>query len=112
MEKMNKVLDSFMNEENNNINEYFHFKIKERLENREDYLEIKNQINEIYKKYPEIQSFIEDGVPTNFDKEKTKCFYSLYGLLDRIHILELKEVFKLGAKEAYIFFEEQDMLNI
>lgn len=28
MEKMNKVLDSFMNEENNNFNEFFHYKSK------------------------------------------------------------------------------------
>lgn len=41
MEKMNKVLDSFMNEENNNFNEFFHYKSKDILEKREDYLEIK-----------------------------------------------------------------------
>ena len=50
MEKMNKVLDSFMNEENNNFNEFFRYKSKELLENREDYLEIKKDIKVIYKK--------------------------------------------------------------
>lgn len=112
MGKMNKVLDSFMNEENNNFNEFFRYKSKELLENREDYLEIKKDIKVIYKKYPEIQSFIEDELPMNFDEKTTEAFYDLIRLHGRIHILELREAFKMGAKEAYIFFEEQNMLNI
>ena len=94
MGKMNKVLDSFMNEENNNFNEFFRYKSKELLENREDYLEIK------------------DELPMNFDEKTTEAFYDLIRLHGRIHILELREAFKMGAKEAYIFFEEQNMLNI
>ena len=112
MGKMNKVLDSFMNEENNNFNEFFHYKSKKILEKREDYIEIKNGINEIYKKYPQLQGFYEDEIPMNFDKETMKAFYDLLRYNDRIQILELREAFKMGAKEAYIFFEEQDMLNI
>lgn len=112
MEKMNKVLDSFMNEENNNFNEFFHYKSKDILEKREDCLEIKKSINAIYKEYPQIQSFYEDEKPMNFNEKTTEAFYDLISLHDRIHILELREAFKMGAKEAYIFFEEQNMLNI
>ena len=112
MEKMNKVLDSFMNEENNNFNEFFHYKSKEILEKREDYLEIKKEKNKIYEKYPQLQEFIEDEIPMNFDEKTTEAFYDLIRLHGRIHILELREAFKMGAKEAYIFFEEQNMLNI
>ena len=48
----------------------------------------------------------------NFNEKTTEAFYDLISLHDRIHILELREAFKMGAKEAYIFFEEQNMLNI
>ena len=37
---------------------------------------------------------------------------AVYSLYDKLQIIELLEAFKLGAKEAYIFFEEQGMLNI
>lgn len=48
----------------------------------------------------------------NFGHEEVEKFYQLISIYEKIHLLELKEAFKLGAKEAYIFFEEQDMLNI
>lgn len=48
----------------------------------------------------------------NFEKNETEEFYQLISIYEEMKILELKEIFKLGAKEAYIFFEEQNMLNI
>ena len=112
MGKMNKVLDSFMNEENNHFNEFFQKRIMKKLEKREDYLKIKADINAYYNKYPKLQEFIEDEIPMNFDHNTTEACYRVISLFNQIHLLEIREAFKLGAKEAYIFFEEQDMLNI
>ncbi len=48
----------------------------------------------------------------NFGQKETEAFYQIVSISEEMRSLEMKEVFKLGAKEAYIFFEEQDMLNI
>ncbi len=109
---MEKVLDSFMNEEQNMFTEFFHKKTKNKLVNREDYLQLISEKNKIYEESPSIREFIEDEIPMNFGHEEVEKFYQLISIYEKIHLLELKEAFKLGAKEVYIFFEEQDMLNI
>lgn len=109
---MDKVLDSFMNDTNNLFSELIGKRIKKNLYNREDFLELKTKRNKIYEEFPGIRNFIEDGEPMNFEKKETEAFYQLVTISEAMKTLEIKEVFKLGAKEAYIFFEEQDMLNI
>ena len=66
----------------------------------------------LYEKYPKLREFIEDEKPTSFNVEETDAFCEWLGLYDSLKIIELLEAFKLGGKEAYIFFEEQGMLNI
>lgn len=109
---MDKVLNSFMNEHKFVFNEYFNKHIKEKLTNREDYKEIIDKIHAVYDKYPNVREFIEDEKPMNFGQEETDAFIELFNLYDSLKIIELLEAFKLGGKEAYIFFEEQGMLNI
>lgn len=109
---MQKVLDSFINEHKDTFNEYFSFNVKNKIQDREDYKEIMDNIHAIYDKYPNLREFIEDEIPMNFGVEETDAFIEVYSLYDKLQIIELLEAFKLGAKEAYIFFEEQGMLNI
>ena len=109
---MDKVLNSFINEHKDAFNEFFNYHVKDKLSNREDYKEIWNKIHAIYDKYPKLQEFIEDEIPMNFGQAETDAFIELYNLYDSLKIIELLEAFKLGGKEAYIFFEEQGMLNI
>ncbi len=109
---MDKVLNSFMNEHKFVFNEYFNKHIKEKLTNREDYKEIIDKIHAVYDKYPNVREFIEDEKPMNFGQEETDAFIEVFNLYDSLKIIELLEAFKLGGKEAYIFFEEQGMLNI
>lgn len=109
---MEKVLDSFINEHRDMFNEYFNHHVKNKIYNREDYKEIRDKIRKIYDKYPKLREFIEDEIPTSFNQEETDAFSNVYCLLEQLHIIELLEAFKLGGKEAYIFFKEQDMLNI
>ena len=98
---MDKVLDSFMNETNNLFSEFIGKRIRKNLER-----------NKIYEKFPGIRNFIEDGEPMNFGQKEADAFYEIVSISEEMRNLETREVFKLGAKEAYIFFEEQDMLNI
>lgn len=109
---MDKVLNSFINEYKHTFNEFFNFRVKNKIKDREDYKGIMDKIHSIYDKYPSIREFIEDSVPTTFSQEETEAFYEVYSLFEELHIIELLEAFKLGGREAYIFFEEQGMLNI
>ena len=109
---MDKVLNSFINEHKDAFNEHFNYYVKDKLLNREDYKEITNKIHNLYEKYPNLREFIEDEKPTSFNVEETDAFCEWLGLYDSLKIIELLEAFKLGGKEAYIFFEEQGMLNI
>lgn len=109
---MEKVMNSFINEHKDAFNEHFNFYVKDKLSNREDCKGIMDKIQALYEKYPNLREFIEDEKPTSFNVEETDAFCELLGLYDSLKIIELLEAFKLGGKEAYIFFEEQGMLNI
>lgn len=109
---MEKVMNSFINEYKNAFNEHFNFYVKDKLSNREDNKGIMDKIHDLYEKYPNLREFIEDEKPTSFNVEETDAFCEWLGLYDSLKIIELLEAFKLGGKEAYIFFEEQGMLNI
>lgn len=51
-----------------------------------------------------------DNVELTYDDEN--ALNDLLSLQRELDIIELKEAFKLGFKEAYIYFESMDMLNI
>lgn len=107
---MNKLLDSLINETNNLFSEILDVRIRDKIVDREDYLKLKRQRDIIYEKYPKISDFVEDMEPVNFNKNETKAFYELVVISQKMKALELKESFKLGAKEVIIFLKEQDML--
>ena len=109
---MEKVLNSFINEHKDAFNEHFNYFVKDKLSNREDYKSIMDKIHVLYEKYPDLREFIEDEKPITFNNEEVDAFSEWLGLNESLHIIELLEAFKLGGKEAYIFFEEQGMLNI
>ena len=44
--------------------------------------------------------------------EEKKAVLKIIDIQEKIKIIELKEAFKLGGKEAYILAEEMDMISI
>jgi len=109
---MEKLLNSFMNENDMSFNDFFeNFKMKH-LENREDYIELKKCKKELYEKYPELQHFIEDNKCINFNEELLDAFNKLVYIYSCMDKLELKEAYKLGARDCYIFMEDTDMVAI
>lgn len=109
---MNKKLDSFINEYKDAFDEYYNTKVMIKLEKREDFKQIHDKIDEIFKKYPKLKDFVCDEKPASFNQEETDAFAEIYNLYDCLKIIELLEAFKLGGKEALVFFKEQEMLNI
>jgi len=109
---MKKVLDSFLNEHDENFDEFFDRHIVEKVKDREDYIATRQIKRELMNKYPNIMGIFDmDRIPGLSEEENEAYLDVIRAEIDRIKI-ERKEAFKLGFKEAYIFFEEQGMLNI
>ena len=109
---MEKLLNSFMNENDMSFNEFFENHKMKHLEVREDYFKLKEYKREIYKKYPELQHFIEDNKCITFNEELLDAFNKLVYISSNMDKLELKEAYKLGARDCYIFMEDTDMIAI
>lgn len=109
---MEKVLSSFMNDYENNFDQFFENHRHNKLLNREDYAKLMAEKRKIFEKYPKILHLLEDDFVDGFSEEERKALGETFSILYEIMQIERKEAFKLGFKEAYIFFEEQEMLNI
>lgn len=109
---MEKVLNSFMNDYESNFEEYFDRHRINKLKNREDYAKLLSQKRKIFEKYPKVLHLFEDDLVEGFSEEEKDAMGEVFSIQSELSRIERKEAFKLGGKEAYIFFEEQDMLNI
>ena len=77
-----------------------------------EYKKINKAICEIKNKYPNVVTLLEDGEKTKLNDEEENAIIEILKLQEEINMIELKESFKLGFKEAYIYFESMDMLKI
>lgn len=109
---MNKVLDSFMNEHESSFEEYFEKQRITRFKYREDFKELMDKKEEIYEKYPIVRELFEGDITSKFSNDELAAIEEIFRINYYIDTIERKESFKLGFKEAYIFFEEQKMLNV
>ena len=80
--------------------------------NREDYKELRDKKRAIMEQYPKARSFLEDEKIMDMTEQEKKAVLQILDIQEKIKIIELKEAFKLGGKEAYIFAEEMEMLSI
>ena len=55
---------------------------------------------------------IEDSSPMTFDVEKVQGFDELQTICSMMDKIEVKEAYKLDAKESYIYMQYMDMLKI
>lgn len=99
---MDEYIKGFMDENDISFNEFFeNYKLKILSKNKE-YNDLKSKKRKIYDKYPEIMHLIEDSVPMTFDVEKVQDFNELQTICSMMDKIEVKEAYKLGAKESYI----------
>ena len=109
---MEKLVNSFMNEYTDDFLTFFEQHREEYLSEREDYKKIENEIRNIKDKFPNIQVYLDNETlpeTTNTEKEALR---TIVNLKEDLEIMELKESFKLGCKEAIIFLKEMNMLKI
>lgn len=110
MENLKKVLDSFMNDNGNSFMDQFEYYVEKKLLKREDYKELETLINDIELKYPRVQHYLEDEKITDMTDDEKKAVLRIIELYRDEQIIELKEAFKLGGKEMYVFLKEMDMM--
>lgn len=108
---LNDVLDSFINENELSFNDFFDIHRVNCICKKAEYIELKRKKNEIYNKYPEILHFIEDNKPMNFNEDTIKAFNELISIYSFTNKIELKEAYKLGAKDCYVFMEDMNIIK-
>lgn len=109
---MEKIVESFFNLYNDDFFEYFdRYKVLKIMQNKE-YKKINQQIYSVKEKYPKVISLLEDKESVALNYEEGKAINKILKLQEELDGIEIKEAFKLGFKEALIYLESMDMLNI
>ncbi len=103
---------SFLDEYSDDFNEYIDKSRVFKWMNKTEYKKINKEICDIKLKYPRVNAYLEDGKIEQLTKNELKALTQIIGLKHQIDEIEEKEIFKLGMKENYIYFESMDMLNI
>lgn len=111
-EKIKKLEESFMNEHENGFENYFENQKEKNLKNREDYKLLEDEREKIMKDYPNVKMFLEDGEIVELSDDEKDASLKAIDIQEEMVALEHRAAFKLGFKEAYIYFEEMGMLNI
>lgn len=92
--------------------DYFENQRVSRIRLKQEYKKIEKAICEIKDNHPNVTNFLEDEEIVKLNDEEEKAIIEILKLQEEINEIELKEAFKLGFKEAYIYFESMDMLKI
>lgn len=109
---MEELCEGFFNEYSTDFYEYFDKHLVQNVIKKGEYKKIEDEIQEIKNKNPNLVTLLEDGEDVDLNYEDAKALNEILSLERELNIIELKESFKLGFKEAYIYFESMDMLNI
>ena len=107
---MKKLMESFINDCENGFSNYFESQVEKHLKNREDYKEVTTEITKLKEKTPKVREFIDHDKIIDLTDDDKIAILKLISLNDDIEYIEKLEAFKLGFKEAYVFFKEQGML--
>lgn len=109
---MEELYEGFFNKYSTDFYEYFDKHLVENVIKKGEYKEIEDEIKKIKNKYPNLVTLLEDREEVDLTYEDEKALNEILSLERELNIIELKESFKLGFKEAYIYFESMNMLNI
>ena len=106
-----EIMHSFFNVYNEDFNNYIEKMKNEKLAHRTDYAEINTRIEQIQQTYPNLLRYLEDDEIADFNDDEKKALLEIMELQYSEQQLLQKEIFKLGFKEALVYFREMGMLN-
>ena len=79
---------------------------------REDYIEAEIKKNRIYEDYPRVEKYLETSNIPRLNKQDLEALREYLDIERDIDIIEQKQIFKLGFREALLFFKELGFLKI
>ena len=112
---MKQLQESFFNKYSDDFLGFIQDYTKNKLENREDYKSVKEKLKKIKDDNPKLRLLddtIEDNATLELNYLEKNNLIKMMMLDDELHEIEKKEIFKLGFKEALIFFNEMGLLNL
>lgn len=109
---MEELYEVFFNKYSTDFYEYFDKHIVENVINKGEYKSLEDEIKKIKNKYPNLVTLLEDREDVDLSYTDEKALNEILSLEREINIIELKEAFKLGVKEALIYLKSMNMLNI
>ena len=69
-------------------------------------------ISELKYKYPNVRTFLEEKEPIDLREDEQYAMLNVINYEIELDIIELKECFKLGFKEALIYLNNMGMLKL
>ena len=109
---MEELYKGFFNEFDTDFYEYFDQHLVKNVVKKGEYKRIEDEIKKIKDKYPNLILFLEEQEGVELSIKEMEKLNEILSLQRELDIIELKESFKLGFKEAYIYFESMDMIKI
>lgn len=79
---------------------------------REDYIEAERKKKRIYEDYPRVEKYLETSNIPRLNKQDLEALREYMDIERDIDIIEQKQIFKLGFREALLFFKEMGLLQI
>ena len=83
--------------------EYLEVHKAQALKDREDYQTLNKKISELKYKYPNVRTFLEEKEPIDLRDDEQYAILNVLDYETELDVIELKESFKLGFKEALIY---------
>ena len=112
---MKQLQESFFNKYSDDFLSFIQDYTKNKLERREDYKSVKERLKRIKDDNPKLRLLddtIEDNETLELSYLEKNNLIKMMMLDDELQEIEKKEIFKLGFKEALIFFNEMGLLNL
>lgn len=109
---MEEIIENFFDDFSDGFLEYLEAHKTKALAEREDYKAINEKIEEIKCRYPNARTFLEEKETIELREDEQNAVLDILAEQEILDIIELKEAFKLGFKEAIIYFKNMEMLEI
>ena len=93
------------------FNKYISDMFIELKKNNLNYKEKLNEVEDILDKYPRLRKVIESDFVTELNKEECNALIEVQALQLVINDIESKEMFFIGAKEAYYYFKRISIIK-
>lgn len=76
-----------------------------------EYKKLRNEVNKIMEKYPNLQLLFEDDRVMNLNEEECKKLQILVSLYLQMSEYEDRKIFFLGARENYFYFKNLGIIK-